>query len=242
MQAYWLGKIPYEPAWEMQRHLVQERIEQRIPDTLLLLEHPPTITLGRSAKQEHLLISDAERHLHKVALVEVDRGGDITYHGPGQLVGYPIFDLTDHHKDLHWYLREIEACIIELLAEWNIVGSRFSPHTGVWVEEEKIAAIGIKAKGWVTMHGFALNVSPRLADFEWIVPCGIRDYGVTSMERILNRTVETLPAARLAAAIFARHFGGVESVEKVLSSAALSVEEKNRRNFFSEALDLLSAP
>jgi lipoate-protein ligase B len=217
-------------------------MEHRIPDTLLLLEHPPTITLGRGTKKEHLLISDVERQVHGVALVEVDRGGDITYHGPGQLVGYPIFDLTDHRKDLHWYLREIEACLIELLAEWNIVGSRFPPHTGVWVEEEKIAAIGIKAKGWVTMHGFALNVSPRLADFDWIVPCGIRDYGVTSMERILGSAVETLPAARRAAAIFARHFGGVEDIGKVPSSSAHSVDEKNRPIFFAEALDLLSAP
>ena len=185
-----LGQRDYVEVWELQRELAAQRLAGKIADTLLLLEHPPTITLGRSARPEHLLTPPSELARQGTAVVETDRGGDITYHGPGQLVGYPILNLREppHVPDLHAYLRRIEACLIDMLADFGVAADRFPGHTGVWVgcdtpHPEKIAAIGVKVSRWITQHGFALNVCTDLAHFAHIVPCGIHDYGVTYLAR-----------------------------------------------------------
>ena len=181
-----LGVVPYLAAWELQRELATQRAADEIPDTLLLLEHPPTYTIGRSGGHDHLLVDRAEIEARGGAVIEVDRGGDITYHGPGQLVGYPILQIKNHGRDLHGYLRMLEQVLIEVLATYELAGRRFPGYTGVWLDDQKIAAIGIRvnARG-VTSHGFALNISTNLADFAAIVPCGISDYGVTSLAAIL---------------------------------------------------------
>jgi lipoate-protein ligase B len=183
-----LGCVPYLETWELQRSLASQRAADEIPDTLLLLEHPPTYTIGRSGGHDHLLVSPETLLERGATLVEVDRGGDITYHGPGQLVGYPILQIKNHGRDLHQYLRMLEQVLIDVLATYGLAGRRFPGYTGVWVAAEKIAAIGIRvnARG-VTSHGFALNVNTHLADFAAIVPCGISDYGVTSLERLLGQ-------------------------------------------------------
>jgi len=186
----WLGSIDYAAAWELQRELVRQRREGAIPDTLLLLEHrPPVITLGRASHAEHLLVPP-EKLLHMgIQVVETDRGGDVTYHGPGQLVGYPIMDLREHGRDVHLYLRRLEEAIIVALRHFGIEAHRKPGFTGVWVGDEKIAAMGIKVSHWVTMHGFALNVHPNLSHFGLIVPCGIHDKGVTSIQSLLEQGV-----------------------------------------------------
>jgi lipoyl(octanoyl) transferase len=186
----WLGSIDYAAAWEMQRELMRQRREGAIPDTLLLLEHrPPVITLGRASHAEHLLVPPENLLQMGIQLVETDRGGDITYHGPGQLVGYPILDLREHGRDVHLYLRRLEEAIIIALRHFGIEAHRKQGLTGVWVGDEKIAAMGIKVTHWVTMHGFALNVQPNLSHFGLIVPCGIHDKGVTSIQSLLAREV-----------------------------------------------------
>ena len=167
---------------------------EEIPDTLLLLEHPPTLTLGRSASWEHILETQAALEAQGFTLVETDRGGDVTYHGEGQLVGYPILNLRDppHHADMHRYLRDLEETLIQALATLGVTASRFTGYTGVWIDREtphprKIAAIGVKASRWITLHGFALNVCTNLEHFSRIVPCGIQNYGVTSLEQVTGR-------------------------------------------------------
>ncbi|GBC96436.1 Octanoyltransferase [bacterium HR16] len=193
LHVQWLGSVDYTSAWQYQCELVRQRREGAVPDTLLLLEHrPPVITLGRGSHAEHLLVPPQQLERLGIQLVETDRGGDITYHGPGQLVGYPILDLRQHERDVHLYLRKLEEVIITALTHFGIVGHRKEGLTGVWVGEEKIAAIGIKVSHWITMHGFALNVCPDLSHFDLIVPCGIRDKGVTSVQNLLGREV-TLP-------------------------------------------------
>jgi lipoyl(octanoyl) transferase len=184
LRAFWLGQVEYTACWELQRELASARLEGVIDDILLLLEHPPTITLGRSFKATHLLATEDRLLTAGIALVDVDRGGDVTYHGPGQLVGYPIFDLKDHGQDLHLFLRNIEKVLIRSISRFGLSGRRFAPHTGVWVGDEKIAAIGIKVSKWISTHGFALNVDPEMSHFGHIVPCGIHEFGVTSMQAL----------------------------------------------------------
>ncbi len=183
-----LGQMPYRPAWDLQRRVGQAVLDERIPDTLLVVEHTPVYTLGRAAHGQftNLVWDDAALLAEGIELVEVDRGGDITYHGPGQLVGYPIVHLEAYDNDLHRYLRLLEEALIAGLAPLGIVGTRIPPHTGVWVGEEKIAAIGVKASRGITQHGFALNVHPNLEHFRGIIPCGIRDKGVTSIEALIS--------------------------------------------------------
>jgi lipoyl(octanoyl) transferase len=210
-----LGRVAYEAAWELQRDLVAARQTGSAPDTLLLLEHPPVITLGRSGESAHLLGSEAELERRGVAFVETDRGGDITFHGPGQIVGYAIVDLAARGRDLHRYLRDLEAVLIRALAEFGIVAGRVDGLTGVWVGDAKVAAIGIRVSRWVTHHGFALNVDTDLSYFDLIVPCGIADRRVTSMEALLGHAVER---------------GGVESAlgrafENVFGPAAERAED-----------------
>ncbi len=172
------GRVPYAAALTWQRQLAADRIAGRQPhDILLLLEHPPVITLGRTARGAHVLRPEG------VEVVEVERGGDVTYHGPGQLVGYPIIDLRSLQPDLHWYLRSVEEALIRALAQLGIEAGRRAGSTGVWTGNRKIASIGVHVKQWVTWHGFALNVTTDLAAFERIVPCGITGVEMTSVAR-----------------------------------------------------------
>jgi lipoyl(octanoyl) transferase len=201
-----LGAIAYGDALALQERCHAARKADAIPDTLLLLEHPPVITMGRTAKRENLLVDHATLAAKGVELYEAARGGDITYHGPGQLVGYPIFDLEGHRKDVHWYLRSVEEALILALEQFGLEGGRVSGRTGVWVGEEKVAAIGVGVRRWVTWHGFALNVSTDLDAFSLIVPCGIRDKGVTSLERLLGRKVEADEVRRAVLRGFSRQF------------------------------------
>jgi lipoyl(octanoyl) transferase len=188
LEVQWLGRLEYGAAWRLQQELAAQRLHGEIGDTLLLLEHPPTLTLGRGAHREHLLATPEQLAGENITVVEVDRGGDITYHGPGQLVGYPILNLREppHKGDLHLYLRDLEETLIRSLDRFGIAASRFPGYTGVWTGMDtptprKIVAIGIKFSRWITSHGFALNVCLDLSHFDLIVPCGIRDYGVTSI-------------------------------------------------------------
>jgi len=175
------GRVPYRAALEWQRALAQERLAGRCNDLLLLLEHDPVVTLGRIAESAHLLHPDG------IDVVEVERGGDVTYHGPGQLVGYPILDLTLYRQDLHWYLRTLEEALIDGLRRLGLTAGREPGRTGVWTSGRKIASIGVHVKRWVTWHGFALNVTTDLAAFDRIVPCGIPGVVMTSVEREAGR-------------------------------------------------------
>jgi len=186
-----LGEMDYAQALDFQRLVAKARIAGALgEDLLLLVEHPPVVTLGRSSKDAHLLASPAMLAARGVALHEVERGGDVTFHGPGQLVGYPIVDLTRHRKDLHWYLRQVEEALIRALATFGIAADRNPGFTGVWTQGRKIASIGVHARDWVTWHGFALNVSTDLGYFDLMVPCGIQAVTMTSVERELGQSVD----------------------------------------------------
>ncbi|HWB40520.1 MAG TPA: lipoyl(octanoyl) transferase LipB [Gemmatimonadales bacterium] len=183
-----LGLRPYDEVLELQRELRRRRIAGEIgEDVLLLVEHPPVITLGRGTRPGSLPIAPAELERRGVEVFEVERGGDVTFHGPGQLVGYPILDLRGHRQDLHWYLRSLEDVLIQALGRLNIEADRNPGLTGVWTAGRKIASIGIHVKQWVTLHGFALNVTTDLDPFDLIVPCGIRQVVMTSMASELLR-------------------------------------------------------
>ncbi len=185
-----LGRVTYAEGLTLQDELVAARRAGEIPDTLLLLEHPHVITLGSASDDSHVLLDEGERRLMGIELYETGRGGDVTYHGPGQLVGYPILDLKPDRKDLHRYIRDLEEVLIRVLATFGLHAHRKAGLTGVWAGEEKVAAIGVRvSSGWITSHGFALNVHTDLSFFGAIVPCGIRDHGVTSMARLLGREV-----------------------------------------------------
>lgn len=205
--AYRLGRVEYETAWDWQKQLIQQRVlamrsgQSVEKDAVLILEHPSVYTLGRGGTLENVQFDPKKEN---IKLVRVDRGGEVTYHGPGQVVVYPILDLTQHRKDLHWYLRQVEEVVIRTLARFDIQGERMNSLTGVWVEENsrgnehrtpsyeremrKICAVGTHASRWVTMHGFALNVKTDLRQFDRIIPCGLIDRAVTSMERIRPET------------------------------------------------------
>src|SRR5829696_10516962 len=181
-----LGTMAYADALALQRAVARARISGEIgEDLLLLVEHPPVVTLGRSSKERHLTASPELLAARGVELFEVERGGDVTFHGPGQLVGYPIIDLKRHRRDLHWYLRQVEEALIRALGTVGIEAERNPGFTGVWTKGRKIASIGVHARDWVTWHGFALNVSTELSYFDLIVPCGIPEVHMTSVEREL---------------------------------------------------------
>lgn len=183
-----LGTLSYGAALELQRGVARSRITGAIDqDVLLLVEHPPVVTLGRSSKSSHLLASPALLAARGVELFEVERGGDVTFHGPGQLVGYPIFDLKRHKQDLHWYLRQVEEALIRGVAPLGVVGERNVGYTGVWTQGRKLASIGVHARDWVTWHGFALNVTTDLSYFDLMVPCGIADVTMTSLAREIHQ-------------------------------------------------------
>jgi len=198
--------VPYADALALQRTLHAQRVAGAIPDTLLLLEHPPVITLGKAFHPEHLRYAREFYAQQGIELHPTDRGGDVTCHNPGQLVGYPIFDVAQHGRDLHKFLRDIEQAIIDALRAFGVEGHRESGYTGVWVGDAKIAAIGIKVTKWVSMHGFALNVNNDLRLFQTIVPCGIADRPVTSLQQVLGRAVPMEQVKHAMARAFERVF------------------------------------
>ena len=179
-----LGYMDYQSAWEYQKDYHQKVLDGVSEDTLLLVEHEPVYNLGKNANENHLLQSRDQ----SVDVFNIERGGDITFHGPGQLVGYPILDLSNYKKSVSWYMRTLEQVLIDTLIEFKIIAQRNDGLTGVWVGDEKIAALGVRISRWVTMHGFALNVNPDLSFYDGIIPCGIFDHGVTSMEQLLGKT------------------------------------------------------
>ena len=201
------GRLPYGDALTLQREIASARIDGRVPhDVLLLVEHPPVVTLGRSAKMGSMLCTPALLAARGVEVHEVERGGDVTFHGPGQLVGYPILDLKRHKLDLHWYLRRLEDALIAALDDIGIVAGRHAGLTGVWTEGRKIASIGVHARDWVTWHGFALNVTTDLSFFDLIVPCGIDGVVMTSVERELGAAPDAGQVERTIASAFAEIF------------------------------------
>ncbi|HKW11853.1 MAG TPA: lipoyl(octanoyl) transferase LipB [Gemmatimonadaceae bacterium] len=190
-----LGQQGYADALTLQRELARARIGGTIDqDLLLLVEHPPVITLGRSSKSDHMLASPDYLRQQGVSVFEVERGGDVTFHGPGQLVGYPIIDLKRHRRDLHWYLRQVEQLLIDAMATYGLACGRRPPYTGVWIDDRKIASIGVHARDWVTWHGFALNVATDLRYFDLIVPCGIQAVRMTSIQAELPNDVPSFAA------------------------------------------------
>ena len=203
-----LGAVSYADALELQARLVAERKAGAIPDQLLLLQHPPVITLGVKTRNDrsHVLATDESLRARGVEIYETGRGGDVTFHGPGQLVGYPILDLKPDRCDVHRYVRDLEDVLIRAAATFGIDASRAPGLTGVWVGSDKLAAIGVRISRWVTSHGFALNVTTDLSHFDLIVPCGIRGRGVTSMQRLLGRTVEMADVERAVIDAFAAVF------------------------------------
>jgi lipoyl(octanoyl) transferase len=208
-----LGRVEYQAGMDLQAALVEDRRAGRIGNTLLLLEHPPIITLGVKTRQgpKHIVASEDELARQGVVVHDTGRGGDVTYHGPGQLVGYPIFDLKPDRCDVHQYVRDLEEVLIVALREFGIDGVRVKGLSGVWVgepaRERKIAAIGVRISRWITSHGFALNVATNLAHFQLIVPCGIADRGVTSMEVELGSPVDTAAVESALVRAFERVFG-----------------------------------
>jgi lipoyl(octanoyl) transferase len=224
-----LGLVEYGAAWELQRRLVAARKAAAVPDVLLLCEHPHVITLGRNGKLANLRASDRVLQQMGVSFFETDRGGDITYHGPGQLVGYPILNLAEIRRDVAWYMRSLEEAMIRATSEFGIASRRVPGRTGVWVDvpagsgnglargaasgEEKLAAIGVHLSRWVTSHGFAYNVSTDLRYFDLIVPCGIADKRATSLEKILGRHTEMKEVAPRIAA----HLGELLGLELELA-------------------------
>lgn len=182
--------IDYQEAWNLQKEVFELRYKNRISDVLFLLEHPHTYTLGKVADKNNLIGSDKYLKENKISVYDIDRGGDITYHGPGQIVGYPIINLNDWEKDTHKYLRALEEIIIRVCKEYGLNSERNSKHTGVWMGNRKIAAIGIKVSRWITMHGFAFNANTDLSLFNGIIPCGIVDKDVTSLQKELGHDVD----------------------------------------------------
>nr|WP_240647378.1 lipoyl(octanoyl) transferase LipB [Paenibacillus nanensis] len=215
LAASYVGMVPYAEAWELQKTYVKEIDREERPETLLLLQHPPTYTMGSDRHPEHLLLNEEELNAKGISLFEIDRGGDITYHGPGQLVGYPLLYLDAVGLDLHAYLRSLEQVIIDWLGQYGIEAGRKPEYTGVWVGDEKIAAIGVKfnkarhRRGFVTSHGFALNIKSGIASegFAGIIPCGIQQYGVTSFNDLTGRDLSVEAAADELLPLFLKQFG-----------------------------------
>ena len=217
LTVYRLGRVEYEDGLQLMKLFGEARRQELCGDVLLLLEHPPVLTLGRAAKRFNIVASDEQLAAEGVQIFETDRGGDVTYHGPGQLVGYPIFLLPEHRHDVRRYVRDVEQCVIRTLAEYGITSGTIPKWPGVWIGQEdspdarKIAAIGVHLARWLTSHGFALNVNTHLPHFNLIVPCGIREAGVTSLQRELGHSV---PLAEVEDKV-ARHFTEVFELQPV---------------------------
>jgi lipoyl(octanoyl) transferase len=204
-----LGLVDYQAALDLQKDLVEQRKQGLIPDQLLLLEHPHVITLGARNHNARSNVLETPESLARqgVALFETGRGGDVTYHGPGQLVGYPILELPKDRRDVHRYVRDLEEVLIQAVSDFGVTAGRIRGLTGIWVGDEKLAAIGVRISRWVTSHGFALNVSTDLSRFGLIVPCGITGKGVTSLERVLGRQIPMDEVATAVAGRFEAAFG-----------------------------------
>ena len=207
-----LGLVPYDEAWDLQHQIVAARKQGLLDDVLILLEHPPVITLGRQGHVSNIVASPETLVAQGIIVRQVERGGDVTYHGPGQLVGYPIMDLKQHRKDVRWYVHSLEEVLIRTLADFGIRGYRVEGLIGVWVDAPaglgdmaKVAAIGARIERWVTYHGFALNVDPEMSHFNFIIPCGIHGKAVVSMRQLLGRTI-TVDEVR---PVLVHHFGEV---------------------------------
>ncbi len=209
---YQLGRVGYGEVYQLQTGLLDRRLTDGIGDTLILVEHPPVITIGKSGKVENILASQAELKERGISLFFVDRGGDVTYHGPGQLVVYPIIDLKNRGSDLHQYVYDLEEVIIRTLGDFGIRAARDESHRGVWVADKEMAAIGLRVRRWVTMHGFALNVNTDLTPFSLINPCGLTDRGATSMAVLL---AQEIPMTAVSDRILA-HFSEVFNAEMKL--------------------------
>ena len=181
-----LGMQAYKESWIFQKELLNKRSNNEINDTLIFVEHEPVYTLGKNADENHIL----QNYPENVQTFHIERGGDVTFHGPGQLVGYPILDLRNYKKSISWYMRSLEEVIIDTLLEFNIKAVRKARLTGVWYKDEKIAALGVRVSKWITMHGFSLNINPDLNYYKSIIPCGIFEYGVTSMSKILDKNID----------------------------------------------------
>ena len=187
-----LGTSEFKDTWNLQKELQEKRILGEIEDQLILVEHPAVYTLGKNASREHIL-----KKREGVSVIQTDRGGNITFHGPGQLVGYPILDLSFYKRSITWYMRELEQLMIDVLKEYGIEGSTKKGLTGTWVKNHKIAALGVRISRWVTMHGFSLNINPDLKYYQDIVPCGIEGYGVTSMAMIMGEEVPSMAEVKI---------------------------------------------
>lgn len=219
-----LGTVDYAAGLALQHERVTQRKAGAIPDTLLLLEHPHVYTLGRNARRENVLVSPAFLKSRGAEVFETDRGGDVTYHGPGQLVGYPILDLTQHRRDIAWFMRSLEEVFIRVAADYGLEAGRVVGAAGVWVGNEKLVAMGVHVSRWITSHGFAFNVNTDLSYFDWIVPCGLRDKGVTSIERLSGRPADMVVARERVVEHFGDVFGlNMQTREAAVSTAALHV-------------------
>lgn len=187
-----LGISEFKDTWNLQKELQKKRILGEIEDQLILVEHPAVYTLGKNASKEHIL-----KKKEGISIIQTDRGGNITFHGPGQLVGYPILDLNFYKRSITWYMRELEQLMIDVLKEYGIEGSTKKGLTGTWVKDHKIAALGVRISRWVTMHGFSLNINPDLDYYQDIIPCGIQGYGVTSMAMIMGEEVPSMDEVKV---------------------------------------------
>lgn len=208
VQVHRPGLVPYADALDLQKRLIEQRKAGEIPDQFILLQHPPVITLGVKTRSDrsHIVVSPETLEREGVEIFETGRGGDVTYHGPGQLVGYPILDLRPDRCDVHKYVRDLEEVLIRMAGAFGVAAGRVEGLTGVWVGNEKLAAIGVRIARWVTSHGFAFNVTTNLSHFDLIVPCGITGRGVTSLEKLLGRSVPMADAENAAIAAFAGVF------------------------------------
>ncbi|MFZ5595548.1 MAG: lipoyl(octanoyl) transferase LipB [Bacillota bacterium] len=218
-----LGLFDYREAYLLQKQLLCRRIGKKIPDTLVLLQHPAVITIGRKGSRNNILASPEELCREGILVYDADRGGDITYHGPGQLIAYPILDLSQHIKDVHRVIFMYEEVVIRLLDGYGVEGRRIPGYPGVWVENEKICAIGIGITNWVTYHGFALNVNTNLVHFSYISPCGITEKGVTSLERILGGAVNMDDVERKMVTVFGQVFD-LKMNYRILEKSAAEME------------------
>lgn len=227
-----LGIIDYKKAWDLQKEIFNRRVNDESEDVLLLLEHPNTYTLGKTADRENLRGSEDYLESNQISVYDIDRGGDITYHGPGQIVGYPIIDLNNWQQDTHKYLRALEEVIIKTCAEYNIICERNPNHTGVWINDRKIAAIGIKVSRWVTMHGFAFNINTDLNLFNGIIPCGIKDKAVTSLKNELRSDINISEVKELLVKYFKEIFTYKNIIKKNKAEITITDFVKNNCKVF----------